>query len=304
MNFKSNDFNKKYQQYLNFIKFEKGLSDATLESYRYDLVKYLNFIENKNIFAIEDISTNDINEFITNCRNDLNNSSILRLLSSIKNFHLFLFNNKKIGFDPSETIEFSKKARVLPYTLTYFEIDKIIISIDISTNAGIRDRSMIELMYACGLRVSEVRTISKNDIFWDEEVIRVFGKGSKERIIPIGHSALEWLEKYINNVRPHLVKASLTNNIIFLNLRGNPLSRMGIWKIIKQYTDLLGIENVHPHTFRHSFATHLLEGGADLRAVQEMLGHSDISTTQIYTHIDREFIKEVHRNFHPRELKH
>ena len=160
---------------------------------------------------------------------------------------------------------------------------------------------MLELFYACGTRVSELINIKISDLFFDEDVIRVFGKGSKERIVPIGSSAVKWINKYLKESRILLMKKTKSENYLFLNNRGTKLSRMGVWKIVDRYVKEAGIEKeVHPHTFRHSFATHLLEGGADLRAVQEMLGHADISTTQIYTHIDRDYIKQVHKEFHPR----
>lgn len=166
---------------------------------------------------------------------------------------------------------------------------------------GLRDKAILELLYACGTRVSELTNLKLSDLFLNEEVIRVFGKGSKERLIPFGSSAIEWVGKYIKESRSVLLRISKSGNYVFLNSRGSKLSRMGIWKIIDRYVKEAGIQKeVHPHTFRHSFATHLLEGGADLRAVQEMLGHADISTTQIYTHIDRDYIKQVHKQFHPR----
>ncbi len=166
---------------------------------------------------------------------------------------------------------------------------------------GLRDKAILETFYACGLRVSELINLKLSDLFFEEEIIRAFGKGSKERLIPIGSSAREWITNYLKQSRPLLQKKMKSENYLFLNSRGSKFSRMGIWKIVERYVKEAGIEKeVHPHTFRHSFATHLLEGGADLRAVQEMLGHADISTTQIYTHIDREYIKQVHKDFHPR----
>ncbi|MBP7214904.1 MAG: tyrosine-type recombinase/integrase, partial [Candidatus Kapabacteria bacterium] len=166
---------------------------------------------------------------------------------------------------------------------------------------GIRDRAIIETLYACGLRVSELRNLTSRNIIWEYEILQIIGKGSKERIVPIGKSAQFWLKEYIEKVRPIFLSTTGDNQFIFLNQRGKQLTRMGIWKIIQNYATKIGIaEKVSPHTFRHSFATHLLEGGADIRAVQEMLGHSDISTTQIYTHLDKEYIKEVHRHFHPK----
>jgi integrase/recombinase XerD len=172
---------------------------------------------------------------------------------------------------------------------------------DTNSKLGIRDKAILEILYSSGLRVSELLNLKLSDLFFDDEVIRVLGKGSKQRIIPVGSSAIDWVTKYLINARPHLQKRMKSGNYIFLNSRGSKLSRMSIWKIVQKYCSKAEIKKeVHPHTFRHSFATHLLEGGADLRAVQEMLGHSDISTTQIYTHIDREYVKQIHKDFHPR----
>jgi len=181
------------------------------------------------------------------------------------------------------------------------EIESIMDQIDVSTNKGIRDRAIIETLYSTGVRVSELITLRMSDIFFHNGIIRVFGKGSKERIVPFGERARISIKNYITAVRSLLARSHKSQDVLFLNMRGAPLSRMGVWKIIRQYVKLAGIKKqVSPHVFRHSFATHLLEGGANLRAVQEMLGHSDISTTQIYTHLDREYLIEQHRTFHPR----
>ena len=181
------------------------------------------------------------------------------------------------------------------------EIEAILSQPDTGKKLELRDKALLETFYACGLRVSELINLKISDLFLSEEMIRVFGKGSKERFVPIGSSAIKWIEEYLKNSRPLLEKKAKSQHVLFLNGRGTKLSRMGIWKIVDKYAKLAGIKKeVHPHTFRHSFATHLLEGGADLRAVQEMLGHVDISTTQIYTHIDRDYIKQVHRDYHPR----
>jgi integrase/recombinase XerD len=229
-------------------------------------------------------------------------SSRTRTLSSLRGFFSYLFSNKIIDNDITEKAELPKSRRSLPDTLSIDEMLAILEQPDISTKAGIRDRAMLELLYACGLRVSELCGIKQRDMLLEQEVIRVFGKGSKERIVPIGSSALEWVGMYQMEVRPHFMKSGIsTNDILFLNQRGTGISRMSVWNIVSKATQDAGVEkHVHPHTFRHSFATHLLEGGADLRALQEMLGHSDISTTQIYTHIDREFIRQVHKTYHPR----
>lgn len=298
----SADFKKKHQLFLNYIKFEKGLALNSINSYQIDLKHYFTYLMEISIFHINDVKTEHIEKYLYKLYEmELAQSSRARYLSSIRAFHQFLYYNKYIDSDVSENIEFTRKKRELPDTLSIAEIELLIDKININTKQGIRDRSMIETLYACGLRVSELINIRKNDIINEAEILRVFGKGSKERIVPIGSNALYWLNRYISDVRGNIISNSLSNDIVYLNMRGKQLSRMGVWKIIKYYADSAGLFNVHPHTFRHSFATHLLEGGADLRAVQEMLGHSDISTTQIYTHIDREFIKEVHRSFHPRE---
>lgn len=294
-------FEKKLNQFINFIKFEKGLSENTINSYSIDLTQYLMFLMINNIEDFNNVTDYHISNFLKIlAESELSDTTRIRYLSSIKSFHRFLFIEKIVESDVSELIDLPKRKRKLPETLSIPEIEKILNQPNISTAIGIRDRSILETLYGCGIRVSELINLSKKDIIWESEIIRIIGKGSKERIVPIGSSALFWLDKYIKEIRPKIVKTSLTNEIIYLNQKGGKFSRMGIWKIIKEYSLRAGLDNVHPHTFRHSFATHLLEGGADLRAVQEMLGHSDISTTQIYTHIDKEFIKEVHRTFHPR----
>ncbi len=200
-----------------------------------------------------------------------------------------------------EKVSAPKVSKSLPNVLNINEIESILSEPDVSKKLGLRDKALLETFYACGLRVSELINLKISDLFLKEEMIRVFGKGSKERFVPIGSSAIKWIEEYLKNSRPLLEKKAKSQHVLFLNSRGTKLSRMGVWKIVDKYAKLAGIKKeVHPHTFRHSFATHLLEGGADLRAVQEMLGHVDISTTQIYTHIDRDYIKQVHRDFHPR----
>jgi len=200
-----------------------------------------------------------------------------------------------------ERVSSPKLKKGLPLVLSVTEVDSILARPDTSNVLGLRDKALLELLYACGVRVSELLGLKVSDLFFNEEMIRVFGKGSKERLVPVGRSAVKWVKEYLMKSRPMLEKKHKSENFLFLNRRGTKLSRMGIWKIVDKYVKDAGIKKeVHPHTFRHSFATHLLEGGADLRAVQEMLGHADISTTQIYTHIDREYIKQMHKDFHPR----
>ena len=297
----SNQFEKRLYQFINFIKFEKGLSENTISSYRIDITQYLLFLMINNIEDFNNVTDIHISNFLKIlAESELSDTTRIRYLSSIKSFHRFLFLEKIVENDVSELIDLPKRKRKLPETLSIPEIEKILNQPNTSTPIGIRDRSILETLYGCGIRVTELINLSKKDIIWESEIIRIIGKGSKERIVPIGSSALFWLDKYIKEIRPKIVKKSITNEIIYLNQKGSKFSRMGIWKIIKEYSLRSGLNNVHPHTFRHSFATHLLEGGADLRAVQEMLGHADISTTQIYTHINRDYIKQVHKDHHPR----
>jgi integrase/recombinase XerD len=234
---------------------------------------------------------------------------VTRCISSLNGFHKFMLGEGVAQKNPMEGIDVPRLARSLPDVLSQAEVEAILNQFDgeIERASGrkkrllLRDRAILEVLYATGMRVSELIILKQRDLLESEETVRVFGKGSKERLVPIGKSALRWIEKYRTGCRRELEKKGEGQDALFLNARGRPMTRMAIWKIVQAYTKMAGIgKEVHPHTFRHSFATHLLEGGADLRAVQEMLGHSDISTTQIYTHIDREYLKEVHRTYHPR----
>ncbi len=289
-------------EYLALLKLERNLSDNSINSYRSDLSKFINFIEKQKITDLSEITHKTISAFLQQLsKQGLSGTSAARYLSSIRGFFNYLDANGYIENDPTDRVSSAKTSRRLPAVLSFEEINKILDQPDTTSKLGLRDRAILELFYSSGLRVSELIELKQSDLFLTDEVIRVLGKGSKERIVPIGNSAIEWLEKYLTKSRPLLEKKTKSKNYIFLNTRGSRLSRMGIWKIVEKYSTEAGIEKeVHPHTFRHSFATHLLEGGADLRSVQEMLGHSDISTTQIYTHIDREYIKQVHKDFHPR----
>jgi integrase/recombinase XerD len=227
-------------------------------------------------------------------------TSIQRTLSTIRGYFSFLSSENIIGNDPTEYLESPKATRYLPTVLSVEEILAMIDAVDLKKRCGMRDRALLETLYATGMRVSELSVFSFEQVLFEEGLIRITGKGSKERLVPIGAVALEWINKYYETERPFLSRPS-SDSSIFLNVRGTGISRMGIWKIIKKYALKAGIKKkISPHTFRHSFATHLLEGGADLRAVQEMLGHANIVTTEIYTHVDREYLKEVHRSFHPR----
>ncbi len=228
-------------------------------------------------------------------------ASIRRNISALRTYYKFLLNEGHVVRDPSERLDSPKKWRELPDVLTAEEVGRLIETPTLDQPLAFRDRAMLELAYGAGLRVGEWITLGVRDLMLDQSLIRVFGKGAKERLVPIGRKAVGAVAIYLRELRPKLEKGS-GEGILFLNARGEPLTRMGAWKILRKHVDASGIEkHVTPHTLRHSFATHLLEGGADLRAVQEMLGHADISTTQIYTHVDREYLRSVHRQFHPRE---
>ncbi|MBM2813413.1 MAG: Tyrosine recombinase XerC [Ignavibacteria bacterium] len=296
------DFTREISNFLHYLELEKGLSQNTKISYKQDLMRYAEFLNSLNILKFSLSSQSDISEFLSLLSKlGLSTSSRTRYLSSIRNFHKFLLSTGKSNRDPSEAVDLPKPSRKLPDTLSIEEINKIIEQPDISKPSGVRDRAILETLYACGLRVSELTGLKQRDLLFDAEIIRVFGKGSKERIVPIGHSAMDWLRNYIVSVRHIFAKGTVSEDALFLSQKGKQLTRMAIWKFVDAYSRMANPNRkIHPHIFRHSFATHLLEGGADLRAVQEMLGHSDISTTQIYTHIDRDYIKEVHRTFHPR----
>ena len=290
------------KEYLSILKLEKNLSDNTVASYGNDINSFLQFVESRKIDDPSIIKQNHIADFFKSLKElGLSGRSAARYYSSIKGFFNYLFLSKYITENPIGKISSPKLAKNLPPVLSVREIDLILSKPDTDNKLGLRDKAVLELLYACGTRVSELINIKISDLFFDDEVIRVFGKGSKERIIPIGSSAIMWTNKYLKESRVLLMKKTKSENYLFLNNRGTKLSRMGVWKIVDRYVKETGLEKeIHPHTFRHSFATHLLEGGADLRAVQEMLGHADISTTQIYTHVDREYIKQVHKEFHPR----
>ncbi len=289
-------------EFLKTLSLERGLAANSIHSYRSDLQRYAEFLEQQEILEFKDVQTEHIAAFLHWLAEvGLGASSRARYSSAIKGLHHYLNARYVWSHDPAELIELPRGGRPLPEALSIADVDAMLHQPDVETAAGIRDRSILETLYACGLRVSELCGLRQRDVIVESSILRVFGKGSKERIVPIGESALEWIRRYREEVRPSFLKNKSTDDILYLNQRGSQLSRMSIWNIVhKAATEAKITADVHPHTLRHSFATHLIEGGADLRAVQEMLGHADISTTQIYTHLDRAYISEVHRTFHPR----
>jgi integrase/recombinase XerD len=293
---------REIRPYFDFLRLEKGVTAHTLHSYQFDLRKYRTFLLEQKITAIADITEDHVSDFLKNLsKTRLSARSVARTLSAVRGFHRFLVGEGIHDDDPTENIDTPKRSKSLPGVLSIAEVDAILKQPDTRERLGLRDRAIIEVLYATGVRVSELTSLKQSDLMFDSDLILVFGKGSKERLVPIGSSAKAWVIRYQREVRLHLAKAGKSQDVLFLNFRGGKLSRAAIRDMVVKYARSAGIKKeIHPHTFRHSFATHLLEGGADLRAVQEMLGHADISTTQIYTHIDREYLKEVHRTFHPR----
>jgi integrase/recombinase XerD len=288
-------------RFSDFISLEKGLSPRTLEAYQRDLARFVAYAETGGAKAPLDITAKLLREYVYHLKDlGLSPASIRRNVSALRTYFRFLTGDGIVVRDPSERLETPKKWRTLPEVLSVDEVKQLLASPSLDDALVFRDRALLELAYGAGLRVSEWISVGVRDLMLEDGLVRVFGKGSKERLVPIGRSAIGALAIYLRELRPKLEKGE-GKGVLFLNARGRPLTRMGAWKILRTHVERAGIEkHVSPHTLRHSFATHLLEGGADLRAVQEMLGHADISTTQIYTHVDREYLRQVHRSYHPR----
>lgn len=287
----------------NYLRLERSLSANSLDAYLHDVEKLTQFLEMQEIDKTPaEVSSDELHQFLRWVSElGLAASTQARILSGIRAFYKYQLMEDFIKEDPTELLEGPKLGRKLPDTLDYGEIEKLLAAIDRSTPTGERNRAMLEVLYGCGLRVSELITLQISNIFPNEGFVRVTGKGDKERLIPIGESALKHLLIYIQQVRVHIQPNREAIDTVFLNSRGNGLSRVMVFTIIKNLAKSIGLKkSISPHTFRHSFATHLVEGGADLRAVQQMLGHESITTTEIYTHLDREFLKSVVNKFHPR----
>ncbi|WP_286966464.1 site-specific tyrosine recombinase XerD [Flavobacterium sp. UBA4854] len=291
---------KDYQSYL---RIERGLSKNTIENYGFDIERLCLFLETNQIDVSPiKISDETLQQFIYSVAKEVNPRSQARIISGLKSFFNYLVFEDYRNDNPLELIEAPKTGRKLPDTLSLQEIDALIETIDLSTNEGERNRAMLETLYGCGLRVSELISLKISDLFFDEGFIKITGKGNKERFVPIGPLTQKYIDIYRNAIRCNLIVKKGAEDTLFLNRRGNQLTRAMVFTIIKDLAEKVGLKkNISPHTLRHSFATHLLENGADLRSIQLMLGHESITTTEIYVHLDRSFLKEVMHSFHPRK---
>jgi integrase/recombinase XerD len=289
------------ERFDDFLALEQGASVQTSRAYKLDIARFVTYVSIKGAGSASEVGTRALREYVYHLKDlGLAPASIRRNVSAVRSYFKFLLGEGLVVRDPSERLETPKRWRTLPEVLGVDEIEKLLAAPSLDEPLAFRDRAMLELAYGAGLRVSEWISLNVRDVMLQEHLVRVFGKGAKERLVPIGRKAIGATAIYLRELRPSLEKGE-GKGVLFLNARGQPLSRMGAWKILRKYVRQAGITKpVSPHTLRHSFATHLLEGGADLRAVQEMLGHVDISTTQIYTHIDREYLRSVHKQFHPR----
>ena len=292
---------KSIKEFKTYLKIERSLSRNTVDSYLRDVKKLARFAKEKKLEEIN-ISKNDIKDFIVKINKEgISARSQSRIISGIRAFYKYLILEDYIKVNPTELIESPKIGTKLPDTLSISEIDTLISAIDLSHPQGERNRAILEVLYSCGLRVSELTNLKLSNIRFKEGYVKVVGKGNKERFTPIGNSAIKYLNIYLNEIRNHQNIKKGSEDIVFLNRRGNKLTRVMIFTIIKELAEKIGLKKkISPHTFRHSFATHLIEGGADLRAIQEMLGHESITTTEIYTHLDREFLRDAIMTFHPR----
>jgi integrase/recombinase XerD len=289
------------ETFIDHLRFERSLSEETVAAYRHDVLRMASFARTLGRAAPGEITTDDLRRLIMTLKElGLAPTSIARNISALRTYFRFLLGENEVVADPSERIDTPKAWKTLPDVLSVAEMERLVEAPDLNHPLAWRDRAMLEFAYASGVRVSELIGIRVRDLHLNEEFASVFGKGARERLVPVGRRAIGALAIYLRETRPTLERGRGEGRV-FLNARGGPLSRMGVWKILRQHVLAARIEKpVSPHTLRHSFATHLLEGGADLVAVQEMLGHADISTTQIYTHVDRSYLSQVHREFHPR----
>lgn len=289
------------QLYKQYLKLERSLSPKTVEAYLHDIEKLNDFFGGRK--KLEDVKLEDLQDFMASLYDEqISARSQARIISGLKSFYKFMLYERRIAHDPTELLDAPKIGRHLPEVLSIPEIEAILNGIDLSKPEGHRNKAIIEVMYGCGLRVSEVVNLRISNLHFRENYIRIIGKGDKERLVPIGQTAQHAINLYLEGVRAHVKIKKGEEDIVFLNRRGARLTREMIFMMIKQAAEIAGVtKTISPHTFRHSFATHLVEGGADLRAVQEMLGHESITTTEIYTHLDREYVKNIIEQYHPRK---
>lgn len=289
------------ESFRDFLALEAGHSANTVESYLRDLRRMGEFATSRGIRDPDRITRSLLRDFIYLLKDiGLSAASIRRSVSAVRTYYGFLAGEGRVTDDPSDRLESPRRGRTLPETLSVTEVEALLASPNLEHPLAWRDRALLELAYGAGLRVSELCGLRLTDLLLAENLVRIFGKGGKERLVPIGRSVIGAASVYLHQMRPELDRGR-SKGMVLLNARGEPLSRVGAWGVVRRATERAGIKKrVTPHTLRHSFATHLLEGGADLRAVQEMLGHADLSTTQIYTHVDREYLRSVHKQFHPR----
>lgn len=288
-----------------YLLIDQGKSLNTIQSYIRDLRKFVDYINKQDIVLISDVNQDNIQLYLIKLNQEgFASSTTNRVISALRNFFVFLMKENKIDHNPMELIQGAKTGSKLPQTLSMKEIDRLLGAPDTNTNNGIRDRAILEIMYATGLRVSELVHLKLSELHLEIGFIQTIGKGDKERIIPIGEEAIFWVKKYLEEVYPVYAQKASNSATLFLTQRGKQFTRQGIWKNLKKYVQISGIkQDVSPHILRHSFATHLLENGANLRMVQELLGHSDISTTQIYTHVSKYRLQEIYRNTFPRAIE-
>jgi len=288
--------------YLHYLTIERGLAENTKKSYQRDLLQYLAFLQEQQITDWQEIDRFTVVSFLQVLKESgRSNATIARMITSLRRFHQFLRQERYTDHDPMQHIDSPKKQQKLPDTLSLSEVEQLLATPNTKETLGLRDRAILEVMYATGLRVSELINLKLNDVHLEMGLLQTLGKGDKERIVPLGDIAIKWVQRYLSEARPHLTRKNPDEAYLFVNNHGSRLSRQGIWKNLKTIVQKAGIyKTVTPHTLRHSFATHLLENGADLRTVQELLGHADISTTQIYTHITKKRMTDVYKQYFPR----
>ncbi len=290
------------EQFQDYLTFERGLSDRTIAAYTRDLSRWMTFLDERGVRTPSAVTAAHLRAWVLSLKDaGLAPTSIRRAQSAVRTYFTFLLSEGAVTADPTDRLQSPKVGRRLPDFLTRKEVERLLDAPDPDHALYWRDRAILELLYASGLRVSELVELPLTSLDADEGFVTVFGKGSKERIVPVGAPALRTIERYLRDLRPTLGRGPSSSDRVFLNARGRSLTRMAVWTLVKKSARRAGIsKKVSPHTLRHTFATHLLEGGADLVVVQQLLGHADISTTQIYTHVDREYLRDVHRKYHPR----